>query len=117
MAGRFFWASTSDFIGRKNTYFVFFVLGFVLYALVPYFGGHGNLPLFILCFLIIISMYGGGFSTVPAYLKDMFGTRYVGAIHGWLITAWSAAGVLRSGARQLHPAVPDRQRRSEGPGL
>jgi MFS family permease len=94
MAGRFFWASTSDFIGRKNTYFVFFVLGFVLYALVPYFGGHGNLPLFILCFLIIISMYGGGFATVPAYLKDMFGTRYVGAIHGWLITAWSVAGVL-----------------------
>ena len=94
MAGRFFWASTSDFIGRKNTYFVFFALGFVLYALVPYFGGHGNLPLFILCFLIIISMYGGGFATVPAYLKDMFGTRYVGAIHGWLITAWSAAGVL-----------------------
>ena len=94
MAGRFFWASTSDLIGRKNTYFVFFVLGFILYALVPYFGGHGNLPLFILCFLIIISMYGGGFATVPAYLKDMFGTRYVGAIHGWLITAWSIAGVL-----------------------
>jgi len=94
MAGRFFWASTSDHIGRKNTYFVFFALGFVLYALVPYFGGAGNLPLFILCFLIIISMYGGGFATVPAYLKDMFGTRYVGAIHGWLITAWSAAGVF-----------------------
>jgi MFS family permease len=94
MAGRFFWASTSDYIGRKNTYFVFFVLGFVLYALVPYFGGHGNLPLFILCFVIIISMYGGGFATVPAYLRDMFGTRYVGAIHGWLITAWSVAGVL-----------------------
>ncbi len=94
MAGRFFWASTSDGIGRKNTYFVFFVLGFVLYALAPYFGAQGNLPLFILCFLIIISMYGGGFATVPAYLKDMFGTRYVGAIHGWLITAWSVAGVL-----------------------
>jgi MFS family permease len=94
MAGRFFWASTSDHIGRKNTYFVFFALGFVLYALVPYFGGRGNLPLFILCFLIILSMYGGGFATVPAYLKDMFGTRYVGAIHGWLITAWSVAGVL-----------------------
>ena len=94
MAGRFFWASTSDLIGRKNTYFAFFVLGFVLYALAPYFGAQGNLLLFILCFLIIISMYGGGFATVPAYLKDMFGTRYVGAIHGWLITAWSAAGVF-----------------------
>ena len=94
MGGRFFWASTSDFIGRKNTYFVFFVLGIVLYSLVPYFGGVGNLPLFVLCFLIIISMYGGGFATVPAYLRDMFGTRYVGAIHGWLLTAWSAAGIF-----------------------
>ena len=94
MGGRFFWASTSDYIGRKNTYFAFFVLGIVLYSLVPFFGGLGNLPLFILCFLIIISMYGGGFATVPAYLKDMFGTRYVGAIHGWLLTAWSAAGIL-----------------------
>ena len=94
MAGRFFWASTSDYIGRKNTYFVFFTLGVVLYALVPYFGGAGNLPLFILCFLVILSMYGGGFATVPAYLRDMFGTRYVGAIHGLLITAWSAAGVF-----------------------
>ena len=94
MGGRFFWASTSDFIGRKNTYFVFFILGIVLYMLVPFFGGHGSLPLFVLCFLIIISMYGGGFATVPAYLKDMFGTRYVGAIYGWLLTAWSAAGIF-----------------------
>jgi MFS family permease len=94
MAGRFFWASTSDYIGRKNTYFIFFALGVVLYALVPYFGGAGNLALFVLSFGIILSMYGGGFATVPAYLKDMFGTRYVGAIHGLLITAWSVAGVL-----------------------
>ncbi len=94
MAGRFFWASTSDYIGRKNTYFIFFALGFLLYALVPYFGGAGNLALFVLCFGIILSMYGGGFATVPAYLRDMFGTRYVGAIHGLLITAWSVAGVL-----------------------
>jgi len=94
MAGRFFWASTSDHIGRKNTYFIFFALGVVLYSLVPYFGSAGNLALFIICFLIILSMYGGGFATVPAYLRDMFGTRYVGAIHGWLITAWSIAGVL-----------------------
>jgi MFS family permease len=94
MGGRFAWASLSDYIGRKNTYFVFFILGIILYSLVPYFGGAGNLPLFILCFLIIISMYGGGFATVPAYLKDMFGTRYVGAIHGLLLTAWAAAGVF-----------------------
>ncbi len=94
MGGRFVWASLSDHIGRKNTYFIFFALGFVLYALVPYFGGAGNLAMFILCFCIILSMYGGGFATVPAYLRDMFGTRYVGAIHGLLITAWSVAGVL-----------------------
>ncbi len=94
MGGRFVWASLSDHIGRKNTYYVFFILGIVLYSLVPYFGSAGNLALFILCFLVIISMYGGGFATVPAYLRDMFGTRYVGAIHGLLITAWSAAGVF-----------------------
>jgi MFS family permease len=94
MLGRFFWASTSDYIGRKNTYFCFFVLGTALYCLVPWTGSIGSVSLFVLCFVVIMSMYGGGFATVPAYLKDMFGTRYVGAIHGWLITAWSAAGVF-----------------------
>ena len=94
MGGRFAWASTSDYIGRRNTYFVFMVLGFVLYCLVPYTGSVGSVTGFVLCFLIIISMYGGGFSTVPAYLRDMFGTRYVGAIHGLLLTAWSAAGIF-----------------------
>jgi MFS family permease len=94
MAGRFFWASTSDLIGRKNTYFCFFVLGMLLYAVVPTTGGIGSITLFVLCFLVIISMYGGGFATVPAYLRDMFGTRYVGAIHGMLITAWSMAGIF-----------------------
>jgi hypothetical protein len=94
MGGRFFWASTSDYIGRKNTYFVFMVLGFALYCTVPFAGASGSVVLFVTCFLIIISMYGGGFSTVPAYLKDMFGVRYVGAIHGLLLTAWSAAGVF-----------------------
>ncbi|HLJ72337.1 MAG TPA: OFA family MFS transporter, partial [Roseiarcus sp.] len=94
MGGRFAWASISDYIGRKNTYFIFFVLGFVLYAIVPYAGGTGNVALFVACFLIIISMYGGGFSTVPAYLRDMFGTQYVGAIHGLLLTAWSMAGIF-----------------------
>jgi MFS family permease len=94
MGGRFFWASTSDYIGRKNTYFVFMVLGFALYCTVPYTGAVGSVAGFVLCFLVIISMYGGGFATVPAYLRDMFGTRYVGAIHGWLITAWSMAGIF-----------------------
>src|SRR5579864_6859564 len=94
MGGRFFWASTSDYIGRKNTYFCFFVLGTLLYCLVPHTGSMGSVALFVLCFAIIMSMYGGGFATVPAYLKDMFGTRYVGAIHGRVLTAWSVAGVL-----------------------
>jgi MFS family permease len=94
MGGRFFWASTSDYIGRKNTYFVFMVLGFLLYVAVPSTGSIGSVEAFVLCFLVIISMYGGGFATVPAYLKDMFGTRYVGAIHGLLLTAWSMAGIF-----------------------
>jgi MFS family permease len=94
MGGRFFWASVSDYIGRKYTYFVFFALGTILYAAVPYAGGTGSVGLFVLCFCVIISMYGGGFATVPAYLRDMFGTRYVGAIHGMLLTAWSAAGIF-----------------------
>ncbi|HEV2263841.1 MAG TPA: OFA family MFS transporter [Stellaceae bacterium] len=94
MGGRFFWASTSDFIGRRNTYFVFFTLGTILYILVPQTGAAGSVPAFVICFLIIISMYGGGFSTVPAYLRDMFGTQYVGAIHGLLLTAWSMAGIF-----------------------
>ncbi len=94
MLGRFFWSSVSDYVGRKNTYFIFFVLGAVLYFLVPGMGASGNVALFVLFYAIIISMYGGGFSTVPAYLADLFGTRYVGGIHGRLLTAWAAAGVF-----------------------
>ena len=94
MAGRFIWASTSDYIGRKATYCVFFILGMILYALVPSAGHIGSVALFVICFIIIISMYGGGFATIPAYLKDIFGVQYVGAIHGRLLTAWSAAGVF-----------------------
>ena len=94
MGGRFIWSSTSDYIGRKNTYFCFFALGTVLYALVPYSGQLGSVALFVFCYAVIFSMYGGGFATVPAYLRDMFGTTYVGAIHGLLLTAWSTAGIL-----------------------
>ncbi|OJX79368.1 OFA family MFS transporter [Magnetospirillum sp. 64-120] len=94
IGGRFFWASLSDKLGRKNTYFVFFALGILLYASVPFASQAGALVLFVLMFCIILSMYGGGFATVPAYLADMFGTKMVGAIHGRLLTAWSTAGVL-----------------------
>ena len=94
MAGRFFWASTSDTIGRRNTYMVFFLLGILLYSTVPMLGTLGSRGLFVAAFCVILSMYGGGFATIPAYLRDMFGTMHVGAIHGRLLTAWSAAGVL-----------------------
>ena len=94
IGGRFFWASLSDNIGRKNTYYTFFILGIVLYALAPTFAAMGSKLLFVLGFGIILSMYGGGFATVPAYLADMFGTQFVGAIHGRLLTAWSTAGII-----------------------
>jgi MFS family permease len=92
--GRFFWASLSDYLGRKPTYAVFFSLGFVLYASAPSAGGLGQVGLFVAIFCVIMTMYGGGFATIPAYLADMFGTRFVGAIHGRLLTAWATAGIL-----------------------
>lgn len=94
IGGRFFWASLSDYIGRKNTYYTFFILGIGLYALAPTFAAMGSKLLFVVGFGIILSMYGGGFATVPAYLADMFGTQFVGAIHGRLLTAWSTAGII-----------------------
>src|SRR3546814_6295942 len=94
MLGRFFWSSASAYVGRKNTYYIFLALGAVLYFLVPGMGSSGNVALFVLFYVIIISMYGGGLSTLPAYLADLFGTRYVGGIHGRLLTAWAAGGIL-----------------------
>ncbi len=94
IGGRFFWASMSDRIGRKATYFTFFALGIALYALAPTAASLGSRALFVLMFGVILSMYGGGFATVPAYLADVFGTRFVGAIHGRLLTAWSTAGII-----------------------
>ena len=94
MGGRFFWASTSDYLGRRNTYMVFFLLGILLYCTVPTLGHLGSISLFVGAFCVILSMYGGGFATIPAYLRDIFGTMHVGAIHGRLLTAWSVAGVL-----------------------
>jgi hypothetical protein len=93
MAGRFGWSSLSDRIGRKRTYAAFFTLGPILYLLLPYAGRIGSVVLFVSCAALILTMYGGGFATIPAYLSDLFGTQYVGAIHGRLLTAWSAAGV------------------------
>jgi MFS family permease len=94
IAGRIGWASLSDYIGRKRTYFIFFALGAVLYASAPAAGRAGHVGLFVLLFCLILTMYGGGFATIPAYLADIFGTQFVGAIHGRVLTAWSAAGIL-----------------------
>ena len=101
MLGRFVWASSSDYIGRRNTYWIFFALGIVLYLSIPWVAQQVSvqpsviwLVYFYAATMIIFTMYGGGFATIPAYLADMFGTRYVGGIHGRLLTAWSLAGVL-----------------------
>lgn len=94
MGGRFLWSSVSDLTGRKVIYCVYFLLGAVLYALLPWTQETQNRGLFVLCTALIISMYGGGFATIPAYLKDLFGLSQVGAIHGRLITAWSMAAVI-----------------------
>ena len=94
IGGRFFWASLSDKLGRKITYVVFFVLGGVLYASLPGSAAAGSKLAFVAAVCVILSMYGGGFATVPAYLADIFGTQFVGAIHGRLLTAWSTAGIL-----------------------
>lgn len=93
MAGRFVWSSLSDVLGRPLTYMIYFALGCVLYALVPSTGRSGSVVLFVAFYGVIMSMYGGGFATIPAYLRDRFGTMHVGAIHGRLLTAWSLAGV------------------------
>jgi MFS family permease len=101
MLGRFFWASASDQLGRQRTYAIFFGAGLVLYLSIPWIAHNASQPpallwliLFYVVTMLIFTMYGGGFATIPAYLADLFGTRYVGAIHGRLLTAWSVAGVL-----------------------
>jgi MFS family permease len=94
IGGRFFWASLSDYIGRKNTYYTFFLLGIVCYLLMPWSANLGSKAVFVAAVCVILSMYGGGFATVPAYLADVFGTQFVGAIHGRLLTAWSTAGII-----------------------
>ena len=94
LGGRFFWSSISDLTGRKGIYVIYFVLGALLYASVPWIQGQGNVTLFVIVTGLILTMYGGGFATIPAYLRDLFGSYQVGAIHGRLITAWSMAAIL-----------------------
>lgn len=92
--GRIAWASSSDKLGRKQTYFIFFVLGAILYLLASWGADSKSLLVFVVSLCVVASMYGGGFATIPAYLADMFGTQFVGAIHGRLLTAWSTAGIV-----------------------
>jgi MFS family permease len=94
MAGRLVWSSISDHLGRRATYAIFFGAGFCLYAFIPTTGQSGSIILFIVGYALIMSMYGGGFATIPAYLRDVFGTHQVGAIHGRLLIAWSVAGLI-----------------------
>jgi MFS family permease len=96
MAGRFFWSSVSDYLGRKTTFVLFFAFGILLYWFLPYSAGNhiNSIALFVLVSGVLISIYGGGFSTIPAYVKDMFGTSHVGAIYGRVQTATSTAGIL-----------------------
>ncbi len=138
MVGRIIWASSSDYLGRRNTYWIFFALGIVLYLSIPFAAQQVSvapsvvwLVYFYAATMIIFTMYGGGFATIPAYLADMFGTRYVGGIHGRLLTAWSLAGFLgpvaitmlreRSIATALRDLVatvdPDRFRQTFGAGI
>jgi MFS family permease len=97
IGGRISWASMSDRLGRKGAFFIFFTLGAVLYTALPWAASTGGVFPFVLFLAVAITMYGGGFATIPAYLADMFGTHMVGAIHGRLLTAWSTAGVLGPG--------------------
>jgi MFS family permease len=92
--GRFFWASTSDYIGRRNTYTIFFVVQVILFLSIPGFAGRGEWVAFEAALFVVFTMYGGGFATIPAFLADIFGPENVGAIHGALLTAWSAAAVV-----------------------
>jgi MFS family permease len=109
LGGRFFWSSASDYLGRKATYAIYFLLGAALFCLLPAMQSRGALTAFVILTCLIISMYGGGFATIPAYLRDLFGAYQVGAIHGRLITAWSVAAVV---GPQLLDRVADARKHS-----
>ena len=97
--GRIVWSTFSDYAGRKTTYAIFFLAGAILYAFVPLTGRAGNVPLFVVVCCVILTMYGGGFAAIPAYLADLFGPNHISAIHGRLLTAWSIAGMVFGMAR------------------
>jgi MFS family permease len=114
--GRFLWASGSDYIGRRNTYLIFFVVQVGLFLLIPRLAADGNWWVFQASLFVVFTMYGGGFATIPAFLADIFGPQNVGAIHGALLTAWSVAAIagpviiteLSNRAKASLPAGADR---------
>jgi MFS family permease len=111
--GRFFWASSSDYIGRRNTYAVFFVVQFILFLTIPGLAARGEWGLFEAALFVVFTMYGGGFATIPAFLADLFGAENVGAIHGVILTAWSAAAIV---GPVIITQLSDRARASLAPG-
>ncbi|GAA1912561.1 L-lactate MFS transporter [Streptantibioticus ferralitis] len=115
MIGRIFWSALSDLVGRKNIYRCYLGFGALMYLVIALVG-NGSKPLFIIAAMVVLSCYGGGFATVPAYLKDLFGTYQVGAIHGRLLTAWSVAGVA---GPLIVNAIADTEKHAgrTGPGL
>jgi MFS family permease len=112
--GRLFWASFSDYIGRRNTYIVFFIVQIVLFLTIPVLAGRAEWVVFEAALFIVFTMYGGGFATIPAFLADMFGAENVGAIHGVLLTAWSAAAVV---GPVIITELSNRARASLAPGM
>jgi MFS family permease len=111
--GRFVWASASDYIGRRNTYLTFFVVQVGLFLLIPRFAAGGDWLFFQMSLFVIFTMYGGGFATIPAFLADIFGAQNVGAIHGALLTAWSAAAIA---GPVIITELSNRARAGLGPG-
>ena len=111
--GRFFWASVSDYMGRRNTYAVFFVVQVLLFIAIPRLAASGNWGLFEAALFVVFTMYGGGFATIPAFLADLFGTEFVGAIHGAILTAWSAAAIV---GPVIITQLSDRARAGLAPG-
>src|SRR5262249_938317 len=91
--GRFLWASASDYVGRRNTYSIFFIVQLILFSLIPGFAASGSWLIFLASLFVVFTMYGGGLATIPAFLADILGSANIGAIHGALVTAWSAAAV------------------------
>lgn len=89
--GRIGWASLSDYIGRPNVYITFFVIQVIAFFLLPNITSQLIFPILL---YIIITCYGGGFASLPAFIGDLFGTKQLGAIHGYLLTSWSMAGVV-----------------------